>query len=117
MKLIYVAGKFTADTGWGIEQNVRRAEDVGIYIARLGAMPVIPHANTRYFADECTPEFWYAGTLELLKRCDAIIMCEGWADSKGAREEYGEARTRGNMMVFLHGVTPDEEIRKWARYG
>jgi hypothetical protein len=113
MKILYVAGAFTAPTSWGIEQNVRAAERVGIYVARLGVMPLIPHANTRHFHGECTDEFWYAGTLELLKRCDGIIMCEGWSDSKGARAEFEYAKQHG-MAVFMHGVTPVQSIADWG---
>jgi hypothetical protein len=117
MKVLYVAGAFTAPTGWGIEQNVRAAEKVGLYVARLGAMPVIPHANTRFFHGECTEEFWYAGTLEMLKRCDGIIMVAGWSESKGARVEYDYALSRSpqRMPVFFAGITPDDVIQAWAQ--
>ena len=49
MKLVYIAGPFRAPTPWGIEENVRHAERHAFEIAKLGAMPVCPHANTRHF--------------------------------------------------------------------
>lgn len=76
MKLGYVIGPFTADTQWGIAENVRRAERAGYIVALHGAMPVIPHANTQNFHGICTPGFWYAGTMELLKRCDFAVTVE-----------------------------------------
>jgi hypothetical protein len=100
MKVIYVAGPFTAPDSWTREQNVRRAEEVGLLIAQSGAMPMIPHANTRFFEGLQTPEFWYEGTLELLRRCDAVALVDGYASSKGTRAEIKEANDRG-MPVFL----------------
>jgi hypothetical protein len=88
MKVIYIAGPFRAPTAWGIEQNVRRAEEVGLIVARAGAMPLIPHTNTRFFHGECTEQFWVDGTLELLRRCDGAIFIPGWEESSGARGEY-----------------------------
>lgn len=64
MKLIYVAGPYTAPTRDGVEANIAAAERVGIVIAKLGGMPVIPHANTAHpeFEHIGTSEFWYEGT-------------------------------------------------------
>lgn len=101
MKVIYVAGKFTGPTAREIAQNIRRAEECGIAVAQqLGAMPLIPHANTAHFHGTMTAGFWYDGTLELLRRCDEIVMLPGWQDSKGAREEYALAKER-NLAVWL----------------
>jgi len=93
MKLVYVAGRFSAPTAWEIEKNIRAAEDIGAEVAKLGLMPVIPHANTRYFhgLTGTTPEFWYEGTLELLRRCDALILVPGYEESKGVEMEREEA--------------------------
>lgn len=100
MKLVYVAGPFTAPTAWQIAENVRAAERAGLQVACCGAMPVIPHANTANFHGTCTPEFWYAGTLELLRRCDAIVLIDGWRGSRGAVIEKETAEKRG-MPVFI----------------
>ena len=99
MKLVYVAGKFTGPNSWAIEQNVRAAEDVGMQIALLGAMPVIPHSNTRFFHGTFTDEFWYEGTMELLRRCDAVMLVPGWQKSRGAQTEAAEAKRLG-IPVF-----------------
>lgn len=93
MKIVYVAGRFNADTHWEVEQNVRRAEALAMEVARLGAMPLTPHCNTRNFhgLSGVTHEFWYEGTLELLRRCDALILVPGWEGSKGTAAEREEA--------------------------
>jgi hypothetical protein len=99
MKVIYIAGHFTGKTAWDIENNVRRAENTALKVAKAGAMPLCPHTNTRFFHGQCTPEFWYAGTLALLKRCDAIVMVTDWESSKGSREEHTYA-IDNDMPIF-----------------
>lgn len=68
MKLIYLAGPFRATTGWGIEQNVRRAEVVALELWKMGVAVLCPHANTRMFHGEAPDELWLEGTMEMLRR-------------------------------------------------
>jgi len=99
MKIVYVAGKYRGETVWDIAENVRTAERVGLEVARCGAMPLIPHANTAHFHGIGPDEFWIEGTLELLRRCDAVMVCHNWKDSAGARAEVTEAE-RLRLPVF-----------------
>lgn len=87
MKVVFVCGKFRGANAWDVENNIRRAEELGFAVAELGAMPMIPHTNTRFFNGTLTDEFWLAGTTELLKRCDALITVPNYPDSEGARAE------------------------------
>ena len=100
--LVYVAGPYRATTPWLVEQNVRRAEQMGYELTCAGLYPVIPHTNTRgYFASgQQDDAFWLAGTLELLKRCDAVALVPGWESSSGARAEAKAARDLGLPMLM-----------------
>lgn len=99
MRVIYVAGKFRGRDSWERENNVRRAEETAYEVAKLGAMPVCPHANTRFFDGTLTDQFWLDGTLELMKRCDALVMVPGWESSQGAVTEKRLAEELG-IPVF-----------------
>lgn len=90
LKLVYVAGPFRGKTPWDVAQNVRAAEEVGLGIARIGAYPVIPHAMTQHFDKQLSDEFWLNGTMELLRRCDALITTPNWRSSVGATAEVQE---------------------------
>lgn len=101
MVVIYVAGPFRAAHQWGIVENVRAAERIGLMIANAGAMPLIPHANTAHFHGLQTAQFWLDGTMELLRRCDAAIFLPRWRHSAGSVGEFREAGLRGLPRLTL----------------
>ncbi len=89
--LIYVVGPYRAPTAWQREQNIHRARAWGVTIARCGAYPVIPHSNTAHFDGEAEDTLWLAGTLELMRRCDGVLLTGEWRRSSGSRAERAEA--------------------------
>jgi hypothetical protein len=100
--LAYIAGPFSAPTREGVELNIQRAIDVALDVARVGAFPVCPHANTAHpdFEKLQPYQFWIDGTIELLRRCDVCVMVPGWESSGGATKERLEA-LRQMKPVFL----------------
>ena len=110
MKVIYVAGRFTAPNGWTQAKYIRSAEVVGFAVAEAGAMPLMPTSNTRSFNGTLGEEFWYEGTLELLRRCDAMILTPGWEGSRGVASEIKEADKLG-IPVFERM----DELKKWLQ--
>lgn len=99
MRVVYVAGKFRASNAWEVECNIRIAEQAGLEVAALGASPLIPHTNTRFFNGTLTEQFWLDATLALLRKCDAVLALWNWRYSEGARGEILEA-TRLGVPVF-----------------
>lgn len=110
LTLVYVAGPYSGTDRAAVEANIRRAELLGVEVAKLGAMPVIPHSNTAnpHFEAVQPYQFWIEGTMELLRRSDAVILTEDWARSRGARGEHLEA-TRLGKPVFMQ----ISELRDW----
>lgn len=85
MKLVFIAGPFRGKDSWIVAENVRRAEQLGYEVAKRGAMPLIPHANTAHFNGTMTDQFWLEGTQELLTRCDALVVLPLWEQSVGPK--------------------------------
>jgi hypothetical protein len=98
MFVVYVAGPYRAKDAWAREQNIRRAEEAAFALAEMGAAPLCPHTMTRFFDGTLSDDYWLAVTLELMRRCDAILLLDGWERSAGARAEAAEAD--GKLLVF-----------------
>jgi hypothetical protein len=103
LKLIYVAGPFTAPTPDAVRDNIRRAAALGHEVRKLGAGAIVPHligapyihgASAANHEDSFGYQWWIAETLEQMKRCDAVIMVDGWETSNGSRGERDAARAR-----------------------
>ena len=100
VKVIYVAGPYRAKTEWGLEENLRHAEDAALRLWQEGWCVLCPHKNTAHFGGVCSDDVWIAGTLELLSRCDAIYMLDDWEKSTGAKGELELAKRLGLDVYY-----------------
>lgn len=112
LPLIYIAGKFRGPTPLDVRRNVEAARDVGYCVALHGGYPVIPHTMTADFDKLLTDDFWLAGTMEMLRRCDAVMMVGGWPASVGATAERDEA-VRLALPVFDAGDF--DVLERWVQ--
>lgn len=104
MKLVYVAGPYRAKTVWGVEQNILAAQQVTAQILAIdGLHPVCPHLNTRQMEGITSDEQVLEGTLEMLRRCDAVIIDGRWESSAGTRGEVAEALRLGLPILYAWG--------------
>lgn len=102
MKVVYVAGPFRADNAWEVECNIRRAEEASLRVWRTGlAAALCPHTNTRFFQGAAPDRVWIEGTLELLRRCDAMLVLPTAEKSTGTQGEIAEAERLG-IKVFRY---------------
>lgn len=108
MKVVYVAGPFRGPNSWEIEQNIRRAETLALEAWRCGAAVVCPHTNTRFFQGAADDHIWLDGDIEILKRCDAILMTPDWERSTGASHEHTVA-----VQCDIKALYSIEELRAW----
>jgi nucleoside 2-deoxyribosyltransferase len=113
MRMIYVAGPFRANNSWSMEQNIRRAEAIALELWLLGAAVLCPHANTRFFQGAAPDDVWLTGDLEMLGRCDAVVLAENWEKSSGTKAEIDYARLH-NIPVFEWNKDRDAVV-KWIR--
>lgn len=99
MKVIYVAGPYRGHSESEVVANIRHAEAAAIRLWQTGWAVICPHLNTRMFGGLCPDDTWLKGDLEILKRCDAIYMVDGWQRSRGATDELHLAQSL-NMGVL-----------------
>lgn len=115
IQVVYVAGPYRAKTPFEVECNIHAARRLGAEVAKLGGLPLIPHANTAHFDGIQDDQFWLDGTLELLRRADAVIMLHNWERSTGARGEHAEAeRLRIPIFYQLDRLAIWLHLRKGA---
>lgn len=102
--LLYIAGPYRASTPWLVAQNIRAAEALGLHIARYGAFPVIPHSMYAHFDKALPDRFFLDATLEIMRRCDGVVLLPTWESSTGAKAEASEAIRLG-MPVWVADET------------
>jgi len=112
MPAVYIAGPYRSHTKAGIDANITVAKKVGALASLKGWSAVIPHANTAHLDEvaQLPDEFWLAATMELLRRCDAIVLCPGWQRSSGTLAEVAEAERRGMPIYYTESELPPVEV-------
>jgi len=114
MKLVYIAGAYRSRFGIiGRAWNISRARKIAKLLWRMGFSVICPHSNSA-FMDRCAKdETFLRGDIEILKRCDAIVLMPGFDKSKGAVEEYFTAQRHDIPKFFVSYPTFENVIARW----
>ena len=100
MKVIYVAGCYRADDINGVLGNIIKAREASRKLWLRGWAVICPHLNSCFMDGTDTDKIFLDGDLEILRRCDAIYMLNGWEKSTGAKNELKEAGKNGLEIIF-----------------
>ena len=110
MHVVFIIGPYRSDSICGVVANIRRAELAAIDVWQLGAVALCPHKNSSLMDGMVPDEVFLAGGREMLGRCDACYLVDGWRDSLGSLEEIGLAASL--EIPVAHSL---EELRKVLR--
>lgn len=101
--IVYTAGPYRGD----VLGNILQARKVAIELWEKGYTVICPHMNTAFFDFDCSVDnsVYLAGDLEILERCDAIVMLPNWEQSDGARAELDFAQ-RMNIPDYKYPNMP-----------
>ena len=99
MKVAYISGSYRSNAINGIYENIQKARQVALKYWNLGYAVICPHLNTAFMDGSCGDHIWLQGDIEILKRCDVIVLLNGWIKSEGAREEYKAALAHGLVII------------------
>jgi len=97
--LVYVAGPYRAKEHYEVLRNIRAAEAVYDLITANGIFAYCPHVHTAFKNGLADDAFWLAHGLEMVSRCDAIVLTGEWKESKGSMAEK-ELAERIGIPVF-----------------
>ena len=98
MKVIFVSGKYRADTEYKLLANIEHARTEAHMLWCSGWAVFCPHMNTAFMGDGDDLKY-LDGDLEILRRCDAIYMLKGADCSLGAIEELKLAKELGLEII------------------
>lgn len=105
--LAYVAGPYRSSKGmWGVWQNIQRASEIAHQLWYMKIPTICPHRNTMFFDNEIpqagsiSEEVFLAGDILILRRCDLLVIYDGWDSSFGTMGEVAEADRIG-IPVFM----------------
>jgi hypothetical protein len=93
--VVYIAGPYRAPTFLMRDENIRRAGALAAKVWAAGHVALCPHMNSAHMDEHAPDDHWLDGTMELMRRCDAVLLVEGWQRSGGTRSEIEEANKRG----------------------
>lgn len=66
---------------------------------------ICPHLNTANFDGIVPDQNFLDGTMEMMRRCDLVVLLPGWGDSSGSIKEKSEADRLGTptygISLFL----------------
>ena len=102
--VIYVAGPYRGKTTNDVLHNIERARAVAEEIWRRGHIAICPHINTAFMGGVCPDEDFLSGDLEILDRCDAICMVNGWTSSEGATHELKAAEANPDINIYFEAT-------------
>lgn len=105
-KLVYVAGPFRGR----VAQNVKTAEQNAARLALHNIGFICPHSNgIPHDKLNISDRYWLESTMEILRRCDAVLVVGAWAESEGTIGEIREAKRLGKK-IFFHWT----EVVNWS---
>jgi hypothetical protein len=99
MKLAYVAGPYRGRTHNDVAMNIAAAREVAAHLWSIGYAVICPHLNSAFMSGAAPEEVFMDGGLEMLRRCDLVVLVEGWQASQGTAREIEAARSCG-LPVF-----------------
>lgn len=110
MKVIYIAGKYSAKTDHERLININVARNEAEFVWARGGVALCPHLNSAWMSGICDEENFLRGYLLLIEKCDAVFTCWNWENSKGAKAEVEYAKKLG--LPVLHSR---ESVMDWLK--
>lgn len=101
MKLVaYISGPYSDKDPSKQGANITRASEVAEKYWKLGYAVICPHNNSAWMDDIIPWQQFLLGDLEILSRCDVVVMLPDWNKSKGASKERNLAYKLNKKIIY-----------------
>ena len=109
--LIYVSGPYSGEDSKAIKENIKQAANMAGALWSMGHAVICPHTNTGepYLSKKnCSADcdMYIEGDLNMISRCDALVMTKKWETSKGAKIEWDYANSLGIPIYYAPDYPP-----------
>jgi len=112
MKLAYVGGRYRGRTHNAIAENIHAARAVAVRLWEMDYAVICPHTNSAFMSGATKEEAFLEGGLEMLRRCDLLVLTEGWEASEGTAIEIDEAKRIGIPVFSDIEFVPPAEVKQ-----
>jgi len=86
--IVYIAGQYRSKYGkLGIIVNIWKARQLAKKLWAKGIYTITPHLNSALMDSVCDPQVFLDGDIEIMKRCNYVLLIPKWTDSKGTINE------------------------------
>ncbi len=99
MKLVYIAGPFRGSY-FVKRSNIKKARNLSIKLWEAGVPNICPHTNSGFLDSPETDKIILPADIEIMKRCDAVVVLKDWLESTGTRTELIEAYNSDIPIYF-----------------
>jgi hypothetical protein len=120
MKLIYVSGPYIGSTYHQTDAYITYAREWAEKLARAGHAFYCPHLNTGHFdtiARDVPAPFWREMNLNILRRCDAVLLLPGWDNEEASRRDVEYAENWGIPVIVDIDEIAQLRVEKEKRSG
>lgn len=96
-KLVYLAGPYRGE----IDFNILKAQQAACKLWEMGYWVICPHLNTARFEEFCRVhvDVYLEAYLEVVSRCDLVVLLPGWEKSEGSVAEKAVAEANRIPVV------------------
>ena len=99
-RIAYISGPYRSSTPNGIYFNINQAREVAIKYWMRGYIVLTPHLNSMFMDGLIPDSEWIKRDLELLRRCDTVVMLKTWKNSQGSCIELDEAIRLNKEVIY-----------------
>lgn len=104
IKVAYITGPYRG-TKEHVDANISIAKRAAKTLWQQGYAVICPHSNAgSVAADVIDDETILRGLLEILKRCDVVVVLRGWENSEGSQRELRVAIHNGKTILLMPDV-------------
>ena len=98
-KIVFISGAYRGATISDVSDNIATARKYAVKYWKMGYTVICPHLNSA-FMDGIVPDSSFLdGDLEMLRRCDCIVMIPNYHLSSGAVKELDFARSHNIEII------------------